>query len=54
MNTQLCLTPSSRFDWTIENRHTWIATHFAGTVLVAPTKTELLSKINLFDAELYS
>jgi len=54
MNTQLCFTLSNRFDWTIENRHTWIATHFAGKILVAPTKTELMRKINLFDADLYS
>jgi len=54
MNTQLCLASSNRFDWSIEHKHTWIATHFGGTVLVAPTETELMRKINLFDAELYS
>jgi len=40
---------SNRLDWDIRKNSMWIATYKTGEVLVAPTKTELMSKINRFE-----
>lgn len=38
---------TDRLDWTIEQKHLWIATNLVrDIVLVARTKSELMSKIN--------
>ena len=41
---------TNRLDWTITQKANWIATYKDGTVLVARTKAELMSKINAFEA----
>lgn len=44
---------TNRLDWTIEQKANWIATYNpTGKILVARTKSQLMSKINTFEKEL--
>ena len=43
---------ATRMDWTIEKKFSFIATHITtGKIVIAKSKTELMQKINAFEAE---
>jgi len=43
---------TNRLDWTIEKKNFWVATnHIEGVVLVAPTKSALMSNINRWESK---
>ena len=43
---------TNRLDWTISKKQRWIATYKDGTVLIAFSKEQLMSKINEFELSL--
>lgn len=43
---------TNRLNWTIKQTNSWTATYIDGTVLVARTERELMSKINAFEKSL--